>query len=90
MALKSSDGLLEVVVGEVLDLRIDARWMSLPSCGERDRAHVLDDLAAPVLDHGAAAGMAEQLALEREFDALQPLVVDAEADEVRAVISPVG
>ena len=77
------DGLLQLAVGEVLDLRIKRQTNILAILRRLDRTNILDDLSAPVLDHAATAGTAEQLALVRELDPFQPLVIDAgEANHV--------
>jgi hypothetical protein len=60
-----------------------------------DAFHVLDHVAAAILDHPPAAGLARQLAVEGQLDAFLPAVLDArEADHVRhhftrGVIAPV-
>jgi hypothetical protein len=84
LGLEVGDGLLQLAVGQVLDLRVERQANVLAVLRRLDRADILDDLAAPILDHAAATRLPEKLAVKRQLDAFQPLVVDAgEADHVR-------
>jgi hypothetical protein len=55
------DRLLEVAVGQVLNLRIERQADFLAILRRLDRTDVLDDLAAPILDDAAATRLAQQL-----------------------------
>jgi hypothetical protein len=64
-------------MGEVLDLVVDRQGNLAPVLGQADRLNVLDDVAAAVLHHPAGAGLARQLGLEGQLNALLALVINA-------------
>ena len=77
------DGGLQLAEREVLEPRVDREREVASRLRRADRLDVLDDLAAAVDDHAAAAGLAAEPLLLRELDALLPdVVVAGEAQDV--------
>ena len=84
LGLVVGDGLLELRVGEILQLGVEGQRRILAFLRRADRLDVLDDLAAPVLDDTARARLAGELAVERELDAfLAGILGTGEAEHVR-------
>ena len=82
-ALFELDRRLELAEREVLQPRVDREREVAAGLRRADRLDVLDDVAAPVDDHAAAAGLAAQPLLLRELDAFLPdVAVAGEAEDV--------
>src|SRR5439155_23477386 len=83
-----SDRGFQLAVSEVLDANIQSKGEVVPVLRGLDPLDVLDRLADPVLHHPAAAGLAGEPDLKREFDALLADVVrDGEAAHLRSDFS---
>ena len=82
------DGVLEMAVGQILNLGVQRQPDFLAILRRLHRSDVFDDIAATITDHRTAARPADQALLEGQLDALQSFVVNAgETDDVRSHVT---